>query len=803
MAIGLSPLAAIEVDGQPLAANVKRLVEAYEYLGTPFESALREKLLDAAKRHDATELQRLLDPQVVFVIEAGQEETLTLTRGKGSLRLQQAGYTPLLVRVVNQTQVEEALTASSPQGGAVYAGVHPLSMIRQQQKPLTANENLKGRNDRFLDLELFRSPPMQDRLSGLAVEYAILLAFSSDAGTRSAELRFEAGEKHKSNTLKVKVDCKPAIPVTLRIRDHDGHPTMGKLLFRDTTGRVYPAQAKRIAPDFFFQPHVYRADGETVLLPPGRFKMQFSRGPEYRVLEREIDIVGKRLQTLSIDLQHWINPAKSGFYSGDHHIHAAGCAHYTSPSEGVTPADMFRQVKGEGLNVGCVLTWGPCYDFQRQFFAPAAAEFSEPLTLLKYDLEISGFGSQRLGHVCLLNLKDQTYPGSEGTSQKGWPTWTTPVMRWAKEQGGVTGYAHSASGLMINPEAASKRLLSDADSNKDGQLTKQESELTLLPEEFVKMDTDADGRIDLQELTASHHRATETLPNYAIPEMNGVGAMEICVSVGEGVCDFISAMDTARVQEWNCWYHLLNCGFPVKVSGETDFPCMSSRRVGQGRVYVQLPAAESLAFDDWCEGLAAGRSYVSDGFAHALDFQVTGRKPGTGDVMLEQAGTVNVTAQVAFAAEQPRAVAYGGVVPDGGKQLVGDTILLHGPRSEQLQVGGTRTVELVVNGIVATTQDVPADGQIHKLRFDVEIEQSSWVALRQFPQLHTNPVNVLVAGKPIRASRSSALWCIETIKLLWKNRSARIADAERAEAEATFQRAIASYRQIAAKAMAR
>ena len=55
-------------------------------------------------------------------------------------------------------------------------------------------------------------------------------------------------------------------------------------------------------------------------------------------------------------------------------------------------------------------------------------EVSEPLTIVKYDLEISGFGSQSLGHVCLLNLKEQEYPGSEGTKTKGWPTWTTPVL---------------------------------------------------------------------------------------------------------------------------------------------------------------------------------------------------------------------------------------------------------------------------------------------------------------------------------------------------------------------------------------
>src|SRR5262249_11072701 len=155
-----------------------------------------------------------------------------------------------------------------------------------------------------------------------------------------------------------------------------------------------------------------------------------------------------------------IDPSTYGYFSGDHHIHAAGCAHYTDPTQGVSPKDMFLQVKGEGLNVGCVLTWGPCYDFQRRFFQPRPDGLSELLTVLQYGGEVRGFGSEALGHVCLLNLRDQTYPGSEGTAIKGWPTWTTPVLRWAKAQGAVTGYAHSGSGLEIEPKAAARRLMS-------------------------------------------------------------------------------------------------------------------------------------------------------------------------------------------------------------------------------------------------------------------------------------------------------------------------------------------------------
>jgi hypothetical protein len=374
-------------------------------------------------------------------------------------------------------------------------------------------------------------------------------------------------------------------------------------------------------------------------------------------------------------------------------------------------------------------------------------------------------------------------------------------MRWAKEQGGFTGYAHSASGLHIDPPAAAKWLLERADADRSGGLSATEAERAVLPQQFERIDANTDQSLSEVELRESINRVADELPNLAVPAMTGVGAMEIAVTAAEGVCDFISAMDTPRIQEWNTWYHLLNCGFPIKVSGETDFPCMASRAVGQGRVYVQLGKVDRVDFAAWCAGLAAGRSYVSDGYAHALEFTIDGQRPGEKDVTLAKSGKVTARAKVAFAAETPLAVAYGGIVPERGRRVVGDTVLLHGPRTEQVINGGQRLVEIVVNGQAVASREVPADGKIHELEFTVPIDRSSWVALRHFPQLHTNPVNVLVAEKPVRASRASALWCIETIDLLWKNRQRSIAPAEREEAKATFDRAIERYRQIAGEAM--
>ncbi len=237
-------------------------------------------------------------------------------------------------------------------------------------------------------------------------------------------------------------------------------------------------------------------------------------------------------------------------------------------------------------------------------------------------------------------------------------------------------------------------------------------------------------------------------------------------------------MDTARVPEWNCWYHIMNCGYPLKASGETDFPCISGSRVGQGRVYVHLGKVDRVDFGAWCDGIAKGRSYVSDGYAHALQLSVNGKAPGYEDVRLEQPGKVTVQAKVAFAAEMPLGTAVGGVKPSGNRRLV----------------------EVVVNGKAVASKDVPADDKEHDLKFEIPIEQSSWVALRHFPQMHTNPVNVLVAGKPIRGSRRSALWCVGVIEQLWRIRASDIAAHEREEAHKTFQKAIADYRRIAAEA---
>ena len=82
------------------------------------------------------------------------------------------------------------------------------------------------------------------------------------------------------------------------------------------------------------------------------------------------------------------------------------------------------------------------------------------------------------------------------------------------------------------------------------------------------------------------------------------------------------------------------------------------------------------------------------------------------------------------------------------------------------------------------------------MAFDVKIERSSWVALRILPSSHTNPVFVLVGGKPIRASRRSAEWCLKGVDQCWSQKQRFIQPAEMEDARRPTSTPAQAYRQI-------
>ena len=66
-------LESVPVEGQPLASNVSRVIQALDSLGTPLPVDLTCRLVDALKTQDATKIQELLDPHVLIVVNINPE----------------------------------------------------------------------------------------------------------------------------------------------------------------------------------------------------------------------------------------------------------------------------------------------------------------------------------------------------------------------------------------------------------------------------------------------------------------------------------------------------------------------------------------------------------------------------------------------------------------------------------------------------------------------------------------------------------------------------------------------------------
>jgi hypothetical protein len=783
-----------EADPQPLLAHASRVDEALAAIGSALPGEARARLAalkdQAHSRDMVREIQAILDPYCIAGVTINPEARVMVSEGPAKPLLTQEGWTNFLVKVQNQGKVTGRLEVTSPNAQPI------LHISTASPRVLPKNEISKGDLDnRFLELLLYRDRPMKAQLSGQLLEYAILQVYTRHNGKREARLGFHVGAGTEDlgfrNTIDILFDIQPSVKVVFHIKDHDGTPTMASLLIRDdierlrssdatasndfdyryTTARkrdwhipmwrqgnmfeydsllqpehrlrgIYPLPARRSAltdeyPDFFFQPQIYRFDGEHVYLPPGNYLVRVGRGPEYEQQDMRITVPeGVETFGVNINLKRWLHMAQLGWYSGDHHIHAAGCSHYESPEEGVKPEHMWRQIQGEDLNLGCNLSWGPCWYYQKGFFTGKIHPLSDNENVLRYDVEVSGFPSSHAGHVVLLNLTEDDYPDTDEIEE--WPSWTLPVLQWAKEQGGLTGYAHSGNGL-------------------------------------------------------APIRHTAELPNYVTPKMDGIGANEYVVTVTHNVVDFYSLGNTPSVHELNMWYHTLNAGFRTRASGETDFPCVADERVGMARIYAELE--DGLSFDAFMDALKKGRSYVSDGYSHIIDFSVNNVRLGTADseVRTKRGTNLKVSSKVLALLPEEQDV-IGGII---ASKAYFEQPYWH---IERARVGKTRNVkvELVVDGVAVQSREIVADGKWTDVTFDYQADKSAWMAVRIFPSSHTNPIFVVVDDKPIREKKSIE-WCLQAVGQCWKEKSKQIRKSELEEARRGYEHARNVYRGLLGK----
>jgi hypothetical protein len=759
------------VDPQPYFAGVARAIVGMAKVGEPLRASDAEGLAALMRQQDQAAVEAaesILARYTLVHVEIEADGYPRTTAGSAPRTLIEQGWRAFLVRVSNP--IGNTLSLDINAGLGVRSETTSLSSHTSAQRPGIASSMALGpRTARgWLTSQMYLAPPLGPALSGLPVEYRVIQLYSRDRG-RHREYFSATGpddgtmQAWLGNTLsrrgvQLDFECNPSRDVVVHMFDADGRGCMGSLTIRDALGRVYPLQGTRLAPDMPFQPHIYRADGETVRLPDGDYAIEGRRGPEYLRNVQTVHI-GNGQAEIHIQLRRWIDPSAYGWYSGDTHIHAAGCAHYEDPTHGVSPETIIRHVRGEALSIGEVLTWGAGYYHQKQFFTghvvspPAELEHPElqaavnaslrprstaldSESLLRYDVEVSGFPSSHAGHLVLLRLQQQDYPGAQLIDD--WPSWNLPILQWAKAQGGVVGYAHCASGMWVDSTA---------------------------------------------------------LPNYEIPPFDGVGTNEAIIDATFGAVDFLSGCEVMPAIELNSWYHLLNCGFRLAMVGETDFPCISDERPGVGRSYVRLDQRPTNdgGYAAWIDNLKKGRLYFGDGRTHFLEFSVNGRASGDPDVVLQAGGMIEVNGRIAAWLEP---------TPTAQTEAIrtSPAFTYPGWHLERARLGQTREIEaeLVVNGVAVDRARVTADGVPHSVRFATTVSRSSWVALRVLQSGHCHPVFIRVGTQDIRASRRSAQWCRSCVDKIWEAKLPFIREAERAAASRAFDHARQAYDEIIA-----
>ena len=220
-----------------------------------------------------------------------------------------------------------------------------------------------------------------------------------------------------------------------------------------------------------------------------------------------------------------------------------------------------------------------------------------------------------------------------------------------------------------------------------------------------------------------------------MPPFDGIGANEYIVDVTHDAVDFISARRHAVPWELNIWYHTLNCGFRDADQRRDRLP-VHLRRARRRRALLRQ-ARRQARLRRLVRGDRAGRSYVSDGKSHLMDFTRQRLRVGSRRQRAEarRRGTRD--------GRRARRVPAARAAPAGGRR----PIQRREPywTAEHARIGGTREVPVEASSTARSvaTQPIVADGD--RARRRVRRRRSSARAgwrCGSAASAHTNPVFV-------------------------------------------------------------
>jgi len=229
---------------------------------------------------------------------------------------------------------------------------------------------------------------------------------------------------------------------TVRIRVVDAatkRPVVARIALKEDRGKFH-APPGSLHRSLRGVTHFYCDQAAEWTVPAGSYRLKGYRGPEYRAAFREVTVEAGQTREVTVELERWVHMAKTGWFSGELHIHA----NYGYGAWFNTPATMFRQCAGEDLNVCNFMVANSDADvvYDRPFFRGGPDPLSTPETILYWNQE---FRSTVWGHMTLVNLRQVVEPvftGFAGTTNPwDWPS-NADVADRTHWQKGVVNYTH-------------------------------------------------------------------------------------------------------------------------------------------------------------------------------------------------------------------------------------------------------------------------------------------------------------------------------------------------------------------------
>jgi len=289
----------------------------------------------------------------------------------------------------------------------------------------------------------------------------------------------------------------------------------------------------------------------------------------------------------SAEAQSTANPEPSDWFAGDPHLHRGiGCGR-SNEKEMLSPQQLLEMMKVNNLAVVSVLADAGNGEikYADQDLAMITGQdnaVSTPQRIVHWDAEWhydpEGVTFERKmigGHLILLGLKHGGQPFAQ---------YTFPIFAWAREQGGIAGFAH----------------------------------MQYLPFAFYP-------------------------PPDGVPQsLDCCAPLEYPVETALGSASFLMEDVRGGDSALQAYYRILNTGFRPGLAAGTDYSCNDNEPLGTLLTYVRIPDGK-LTYGKWIDGLARGQTVVSrNAHNEFLDLKVNGTAQPGDEIRLEGTGPVRV-----------------------------------------------------------------------------------------------------------------------------------------------------------------